>query len=294
MLSLLPPSPTHAKIPPHPPLDVDKDSASHRGRAHARKEMWLNMRKLMSCESSNDFWKLVRNWTDDKIRSLPFPLDSLRSVFESCMNPPNDLPSSFDAGLYALHNLISSLIPPCTADATPNGDFSRPFLEEEIDWAKRKVRKHSLNSAKGIDGISYDRIVNFPTADLAALFNMCVEKCDVPQIWLTMLLVGILKPDRLVLAPDNYRLIALECCLLKFMMLLVDRRLGKPCSSVLAAVLIFFTGFVSGWRQRIFCLTPRMASVRGTAQIVALSYCAVLLTVLGHSSSLCMSPLLTL
>jgi hypothetical protein len=174
-----------------------------------------------------DFWKLVRSWTDDKVRSLPFPLDSLRCLFESRMNPPRDLPSSFDADLYALHRLTANVIPPCTTDTTPSGDFSRPFLEEEVDWAKRRVRKHSLNSAKGIDGISYDRVVNFPTADLTALFNMCVEKCDLPQVWLTTLLVGILKPGRSALAPDNYRLIALECCLLKFMTLLVDRRLGK-------------------------------------------------------------------
>jgi len=71
--------------------------------------------------------------------------------------------------------------------------------------------------------------MNFPTTDLTTLFNLCVEKCDVPQIWLTTLLVGILKPGRSALAPDNYRLIALECCLLKFMTLLIDRRLGRTC-----------------------------------------------------------------
>ena len=218
-------SPTHPNITPHPPLDVDKDSASHRGRAEARKEMWLNMQKLVLCESNGDFWKLVRNWTDDKIHSLPFPLDSLRSAFESCMNPPRDLPSSFDAGLYALHHLTSNVIPPYTVDTTPSHDFSCPFVDEEVDWAKHRVHKHSLNSAKGIDGISYDRILNFPTTDLTTLFNLCVKKCDVPQIWLTTLLVGILKPSRSALAPDNYCLIALECCLLKFMTLLINHRL---------------------------------------------------------------------
>lgn len=226
-LSPLAASPAREGLPLHPPLDVDADSASHRGRAGVRKEMWLNMRKLMLCDSPSDFWKLVRGWTDDKLRSLPFPLESLRSAFQSRMNPPAVLPSSFDARLYALHHLTSNVIPPCTIDITPNRYFSRPFVDEDVDWAKCRVRKHSLNSAKGVDGISYDRILNFPTPDLTSLFNMCVEKCDVPQIWLTTLLVGILKPGRSPLAPDNYRLIALECCLLKFMTLLVDRRLDS-------------------------------------------------------------------
>ena len=143
------------------------------------------------------------------------------------MNPPTVLPSSFDACLYALHHLTSNVIPPCTIDIMPNHYFSHPFVDEDVDWAKCRVCKHSLNSAKGVDGVSYDRILNFPTPDLTSLFNMCVEKCDVPQIWLTMLLVGILKPGHSLLAPDNYHLIALECCLLKFMTLLVDRRLDS-------------------------------------------------------------------
>ena len=51
-LSPLAASPAREGLPLHPPLDVDADSASHHGGAGVRKEMWLNMRKLMLSEES--------------------------------------------------------------------------------------------------------------------------------------------------------------------------------------------------------------------------------------------------
>ncbi|EDR01914.1 uncharacterized protein LACBIDRAFT_332928 [Laccaria bicolor S238N-H82] len=86
----------------------------------------------------------------------------------------------------------------------PDRYFSHPFVDEDVDWAKCRVHKHSLNGAKGIDGISYDRILNFPTHDLVSLFNICVEKCDVPQSWLMTFLAVFL---------NTMRLYCISCCL---------------------------------------------------------------------------------
>jgi hypothetical protein len=57
------------------------------------------------------------------------------------------------------------------------------------------------------------------------MFNACVDSLDAPQLWFTTVLLGVLKIGRASTSPDSYRLVGLECCLLKFLTLLIDRRL---------------------------------------------------------------------
>lgn len=82
-----------------------------------------------------------------------------------------------------------------------------------------------MNSARGVDGVSYREILQIESDDRAPLFNSCVSTAVCPSKWLVTLLVGIQKKGKPADKADSYRIIALECCLLKFLTLLCITRL---------------------------------------------------------------------
>ncbi|KAJ7433879.1 hypothetical protein B0H11DRAFT_1694619, partial [Mycena galericulata] len=91
---------------------------------------------------------------------------------------------------------MSDSIPPSTTDRIPEHFFSRLFEISDIERMKRKLRDRSLNSTHGVDYVSYHKIATF--------------------------LVGILKLGKPGDDPDSYRLVPLECCLLKCLTLLIN------------------------------------------------------------------------
>jgi hypothetical protein len=92
---------------------------------------------------------------------------------------------------------------------------------------KRKLRDRSSKSARGVDRTSYQKIASIPNEALIRLFNFCIARTDAPENWLTTILVGILKMGISASDPDSYRLIGLECCLLKVLTLLIDMRIRE-------------------------------------------------------------------
>ncbi|KAL1670882.1 hypothetical protein EV122DRAFT_185738, partial [Schizophyllum commune] len=97
-------------------------------------------------------------------------------------------------------------IPLSTTDTTAARTFSRPFTDDEIDGDKRWLRLHAGRVASGIDRVTYQGVLSIPNDALASLLNTCIAN---------------MKPAA---SPDSYRLIGLESCLLKVLMLLIDRR----------------------------------------------------------------------
>jgi hypothetical protein len=73
--------------------------------------------------------------------------------------------------------------------------------------------------------LQYQTVLDIPNEVLLDLFNLCVSSLDAPQDWFTMILLGVLKLGRPATSPNSYRLVGLECCLLKVLTLLIDRRL---------------------------------------------------------------------
>lgn len=55
--------------------------------------------------------------------------------------------------------------------------------------------------------------------------NRCIDECDSPHVWLTSVVVAILKKNRSPADPDGHRAVVLECCLLNMLTLLIHRRL---------------------------------------------------------------------
>lgn len=82
-------------------------------------------------------------------------------------------------------------------------------------------------------------MLDLDTKDLVELANLCVSTRSAPRVWLCSLLVGILKKGRSSLVAESYRLIALECCLLKLMTLLIDRRYQLTLRSINVALTRF-------------------------------------------------------
>jgi hypothetical protein len=89
----------------------------------------------------------------------------------------------------------------------------------------RKLKDRSSKSAHGIDHVSYQQIQSVPNEVLLELFNFCIQNRTAPQNWLTTILLGILKQGKPAHNPESYRLVGLECCLLKCLTLLIDLRI---------------------------------------------------------------------
>ena len=188
-----------------------------------------NLLKLLACtgKSSKDFWELVRSWTDDKPTRPHVTLGQLHDSFKARLNPPDEIPDFFDADLHKIVTALNDTIPRRTIDRTPQAFFSRRITMKDIQEIKKRLRNKSFRSANGIDSVSYAKIMSIPNEALITLFHACLDNVDAPQQWLVTLLIGILKQGRTVDDPESYRLVGLECCLLKVLTLLLDGRLRE-------------------------------------------------------------------
>lgn len=110
-------------------------------------------------------------------------------------------------------------------DFTLKQFFSSPVVESECEVAKTHLRKHAASSSTGLDQISYPEIDEMSNSALALLANKCFELTDVPTIWLTTVLIGIVKRAKSASEASSYRTIGLESCVLKFITLIIHKRL---------------------------------------------------------------------
>ncbi|KAF5383608.1 hypothetical protein D9615_003499 [Tricholomella constricta] len=201
-----------------------RDGLSHRGREKTRKLQQSMRNALIACNSPGEFWRLIRKWMDARPAETEVSLDVLTNELRARMNAPLEMPASFNREQLALNKVLAAALPTYGVDTTPDGLFSRAFGEEEIAWGKNHVRTHTIDSATGADGYTYRDIMAIPNAKIAELLNACLNEMEIPSRWLASLVIGIPKPEKDRKAAVNYRLIVLECCLLKFFTLLIDRR----------------------------------------------------------------------
>jgi hypothetical protein len=114
---------------------------------------------------------------------------------------------------------------------------------------------------------------------LLKLFNYCIQNRTAPQDWFTTILLRILKPGKPADNPESYRLVGLECCLLKCLTLLID---------------MWICAWVEAYEEAYkFLPTPRMVLGRITGLTITASYSAVPSTNPRHSISLSTLPSLT-
>nr|GAT54355.1 predicted protein [Mycena chlorophos] len=186
-----------------------------------------NLKRLLGCRSNREFWDLIRSWTDPRPVPQVLSPSAHHGSFQRRVNPPDVLPEYFNPVHYERVLEFVRSIPRRTMDRTIQRYFSEPCTEADIERVKARLRKKSPKSGKGIDAVTYAQIRSIPNDVLARLFNECLERCDAPQRWLVTILIGILKPGKPPGDTESYRMISLECCLLKVMTMVFDDRITQ-------------------------------------------------------------------
>ncbi|EJD46730.1 hypothetical protein AURDEDRAFT_63058, partial [Auricularia subglabra TFB-10046 SS5] len=123
----------------------------------------------------------------------------MESAFEDRLHGHAVPPPQFDTAWRDSIKEFVSRLPEHTEDASRDGIWSRPFTVEEVAGGKVLLTAH-LDSAPGIDKKAYTDVLKIPNSEIA--------KGPYDD-------------------PENFRMIGLECCLLKLMTLLLDRRLRE-------------------------------------------------------------------
>ncbi|KAJ6462371.1 hypothetical protein C8R47DRAFT_1026956, partial [Mycena vitilis] len=173
-------------------------------------------------------------------------MTQLSDDFEARLNPPKVAPASFNADQLAFNARIAqNLRPP--PDSSPRQSYTRDITIEEIEEMKRHILAHGIDTAAGVDGLSHEDCMAIPNEKLLEFFLYCLKHQDVPRYWLMSLLIGILKKDKDATDPASYRLIALECCMLKMLTLIIDRRIREGATDI-GAIPSTQNGFQDGLR----------------------------------------------
>ncbi|KAK7054062.1 hypothetical protein R3P38DRAFT_2478736, partial [Favolaschia claudopus] len=198
----------------------------HRGRVKLRDLQKKLRDSIFECKDAGAFWRIMRGWTDPRPKPIQVSLDQLTEEFTKRMNEPEETPPSFNKEQLRAWARLFEQMPRTNRDHSPRKSFSRKLTLEDIQWGKRQIMTH-LATSSGIDDFAYQDIMEIPNENLLILLQAVIDRKIFPSKWLLALVAGILKPRKDPLRPESYRLVVLECCLLKFLTLLIDRRVKE-------------------------------------------------------------------
>ncbi|KAJ7116279.1 hypothetical protein C8R43DRAFT_902438 [Mycena crocata] len=225
--------------PPKPkPWPAGDDSpsedtgGSHRGRAKVHALQFALRAELLACGSPKQFWDFVRKRTDPRPKKSKVTVTELSADFEARLNFPEVTPPSFNSEQLAFNARMAKELKRPPPDTSPQQSYTREITIEEIEAMKRHIIAHGLDTAMGVDGFSYKDCLAIPNENLLEFFRYCLKNQDMPRLWLTSLLIGILKQGKDATEPSSYRLIALECCMLKMLTLIIDRRIREGAADI--------------------------------------------------------------
>ncbi|KAJ7153027.1 hypothetical protein C8R43DRAFT_885859, partial [Mycena crocata] len=186
--------------------ELPGDPENHRGRVKIR-ELQRSLRdKIFECKDAGSFWRVLRGWTDPRPKPVQVSLEELTEEFKKRMNEPEEIPASFNKERLDMSARLFEEMPRSNEDHSPKKTFSRKLTLEDIEWGKRHIMTN-LSTSTGIDDFSYGDIMEIPNDKLRDLLQAIIDKKIFPS--------------------KCYRLIVLECCLLKFLTLLIDRRVKE-------------------------------------------------------------------
>jgi hypothetical protein len=179
----------------------------------------------MACETAAQLWNLICSWTDACPIEAEVSLQELTTEMKMRMNSLPNAPPGFNHTQLHMDSILADQLPKDSVDHSPDKLFSRPFSLCEIAEAKSHITKHSTGTTVGIDDFGYNNIMAIPNENIQGLVQGCIDSKDIPTQWLASLIIGIAKTGKDPSIASSYRLIALECCLLKFTTLLIDLRI---------------------------------------------------------------------
>jgi hypothetical protein len=152
--------------------------------------------------------------------------------FEARLNYPEVTPKSFSKEQLEFNARMARELNQNRIDKSPRQSCTRDITLEDVEWMKRHIKEHRLDTSAGVDDFSYEDCLAIPNEKLLEFFLYCLKKRDMPRLWLIALLIGILKKDKDATDPSSYRLIALECCMLKMLTLIIDRRIREAAQDL--------------------------------------------------------------
>jgi hypothetical protein len=88
-------------------------------------------------------------------------------------------------------------------DVSPRQSCTHDITLEDIEWMKRHIKEHGLDTSVGVDDFSYEDCLAIPNEKLLEFFMYCVKNRNMPQFWLISLLIGILKKDKDAADPSS-------------------------------------------------------------------------------------------
>ena len=244
----------------------------HRGRQRLRtlqKELRL---KLLACNTPREFWQLIRSWGDERPQAAQVTLAALAEEMQARINYLPVVPESFNVVQLEFNKALSEALPKETVDETENRNFSSPIQVEEIAWAKAHVQNHTKNAAAGIDNFSNVEILRTPNEQIRMMFQACLDRKSAPSEWLVSVIIGIPKKGKDLRSPKNYRLIVLECSLLKMLMLIIDKR-ARQYAEEQKIIPESQNGFRPGYRTNnnpfiLRCLAEKAHSIKKPLYVV--------------------------
>ncbi|KAJ6603333.1 hypothetical protein DFH09DRAFT_899117 [Mycena vulgaris] len=173
---------------------------SHRGRAKVHALQSSRRTELLACKDIKEFWDFVRKRTDLRPKKAKVTLSELSKDFKDRLNYPAVPPASFNADQLALNARMARELAPEPVDMSPRQSYTRDITLKEIEWMKRHIKEHGLDTAVGVDDFSYKDCLAISNEKLLEFFLYC--------------------------------LIALECCMLTMLTLIIDRRIREGAEDI--------------------------------------------------------------
>ena len=150
--------------------------------AYVRYLQESRLQALTNSRNEGEFWKEFKEMMDPVQRPPKVSVEQLLGVFERRMNPADTPPPHFDQLRQAVNETLADSLPDSTTrtDTSEALFFTRPFSVAEVAATKEHIRAHCLGSAKGIDRISYEKVLKLPNEELKELFQTCIDQRDAP------------------------------------------------------------------------------------------------------------------
>ena len=172
------------------------------------------MRNLQN-KNPKQYWKLLQG---NKKEIINVPLESFKEHFTKLAVEAEDA----DISEINSDNDFSEL---------DTSTLNQPFCEEEI---RKFVKNLKNNKAAGIDGILNEYIkcsIDLMVPLYTKLFNKVLDTGEIPDDWLTGLIIPIYKNKGSKSDTDNYRGITLLSCVGKLFTSILNQRLTEFCEN---------------------------------------------------------------
>ncbi|KAJ6533557.1 hypothetical protein B0H19DRAFT_1080974 [Mycena capillaripes] len=113
-------------------------------------------------ERAKEFWDFVRKRTDPRPKKSKVALKDLADNFKDRLNYPAVQPVTFNSDQLAFNARMARELEPEPLDTSPRQSYTCDITLEDIEWMKRHITEHGLDTAVGVDRFSYKECLKSP------------------------------------------------------------------------------------------------------------------------------------